>query len=165
MGLELKEIIHIPGGRVPVEANFDLSQLDFYGSYPLQEPVIVSGQVINRAGILLLEAQAETVLHLRCDRCGVPFLETMSLPMNHMLADRLEDSEQDEIILLDGTSLDLEQLVTEDIVLGMDSVHLCRETCRGRCPGCGADLNRDVCRCKPDPDPRWSALSALLEKE
>ena len=32
------------------------------------------------------------------------------------------------------------------------------------CPKCGADLNIGPCQCKPETDPRWAALSKLLNE-
>jgi len=40
---------------------------------------------------------------------------------------------------------------------------LCREDCQGICPGCGANLNQEACRCGEKPgDPRWEKLRELL---
>ena len=33
------------------------------------------------------------------------------------------------------------------------------------CPGCGANLNRETCRCKKQVDPRLAALAKLLPQE
>ena len=76
------------------------------------------GAVKNHAGLLVLTGTAETVLHVNCDRCGKPFLKPMSLSFEHMLADHLEDeeNENDEIVLLQGTVLDVSDAVTDDMV-------------------------------------------------
>ena len=59
-----------------------------------------------------------------------------------MLADHLEEeeSENDEIILLNGTVLDAGDAVTDDMVYGMDSSNLCKEDCKGRCYRCGKEM-------------------------
>ena len=33
------------------------------------------------------------------------------------------------------------------------------------CPGCGADLNVEPCRCKKEIDPRLAKLAQLLEQD
>jgi len=166
MLLDLKEIIQRPGGALPFAFELDLSDLEFYGIRPIAEPVRVSGEVRNHAGLLVMTGQAETTLHVNCDRCGKPFLRPMALPFEHMLADHLEDaeSENDEIILLNGTVLDAGDAVTDDMVYGMDSGNLCREDCKGRCFRCGKDLNEGPCGCKPELDPRMAVLAKLLEQ-
>ena len=82
-----------------------------------------------------------------------------------LVAQALEDEENDEIILLDGTELDLDQVVTEAFVLEMDTKNLCSDDCKGLCAKCGADLNLGPCGCRPEVDPRLAALAQLLDGE
>ena len=70
MLLNLASIIHTPGGIVPFSFSMDFSQSEFGGAYPAQELVLVSGQVRNEAGVLLLSAEMKTTLHCVCDRCA-----------------------------------------------------------------------------------------------
>ena len=166
MLLDLKQIIQHPGEVLPFTFDLDLSDLEFYGAHPIAEPVHVPGEVTNHAGRLVRTGPAETTLHVNCDRCGKPFLRKMTLPFEHMLADHLEDeeNENDEIILLNGTVLDAGDAVTDDMVYGMDSSNLCKEDCKGRCFRCGKDLNEGPCECKPEVDPRMAVLAKLLEQ-
>lgn len=164
MLLELKDIVQRPGAAKSFAFGLDLSEMEFYGTHPLAEPIRVSGEVRNHAGLLMMTGTAETTLHVNCDRCGKPFLKPLSLPFEHMLADHLEDEENDEIILLNGTVLDAGDAVTDDIVYGMDSSNLCKEDCKGRCFRCGKDLNEGPCDCKPELDPRMAVLAKLLEQ-
>ncbi|MBQ3089872.1 MAG: DUF177 domain-containing protein [Oscillospiraceae bacterium] len=163
MRLDLRGIIHLPGGVKTFEFDLDLSDLDFYGRKPICEPVHVKGKVENRADMLILEATASSELDLLCDACGKPFRRVKTIEVQRMLATELQDEEDDDIILLDGSILDAGEVFTTEFVLEMDTINLCREDCKGLCLGCGADLNTEPCQCKPDMDPRLSALSALLE--
>ena len=45
----------------------------------------------------------------------------------------------------------------------MDTKNLCSPDCKGLCPGCGANLNHEACRCKKAVDPRLAKLAQLLE--
>ena len=85
--------------------------------------------------------------------------------LDSLVAQALEDEENDEIILLDGTELDLDQVVTEAFVLEMDTKNLCSDDCKGLCAKCGADLNLGPCGCRPEVDPRLAALAQLLDGE
>lgn len=164
MRLELKDIIYVPGAAVSFDYELDLSELDFYGQRPFAEPVRVSGIVRNRAGLLELEGEAETNQHLHCASCGKPFQRRLTVPLHFLLATELENEEDEDILLLQGTGLELDQVTTEEVIFAMDTKSLCREDCKGRCPRCGKDLNEGPCGCKPEVDPRWAALSALLEQ-
>ena len=165
MRLDLNEIIHTPDARKDFRFELDLSDLDFYGSKPITRPVLAEGSVTNHAGALVLEGTARSVLDLTCDRCGEEFSREKVVHMDCLVAQELEDEENDEIFLLDGTELDLDEVVTTAFVLAMDTKNLCSDDCKGLCGGCGANLNFEPCRCKPEVDPRLAALAQLLDSE
>ena len=58
-------------------------------------------------------------------------------------------------------TLDLTDEVRETIILDFPNYPLCGEACRGLCPRCGVNLNREQCGCKPPETGRWSAFSGL----
>lgn len=164
MQLNLKDIINEPGAVRPFAFQLELSDLDFGGVRPIREPVSVKGQVRNMAGALLLEGTVSTTLHLSCDRCTKPFTREKVVPLETLLATELADeASEDEIILLDGDEVDLDEVATTAIVLAMESKNLCSEDCKGICAGCGVDLNIGTCRCNPEVDPRLAVLAKLLE--
>lgn len=163
MRLNLKSILSAPGAEMPFEFQLDLSELDFNGAYPVCEPVFVTGKVKNEAGALVLKAEAKTNLHLTCDRCAVPFQREKAVYYETLLATELEDEENDEILLLEGDELDAGEAVTTAFILDMDTKNLCSEDCKGLCPACGVNLNKGVCKCKRETDPRLAVLAQLLE--
>ena len=162
---DLRPILRTPGASLPFQFQLDLSGMDFYGARPFAHPVRVSGAVRNMAGALSLEGTAETTLELVCDRCLKPFSQDLALPVSTLLAEELEDEENDEIVLLQDGAADLDEIFTTALVLSMDAKHLCSEDCKGLCPTCGADLNLGPCQCRKEPDPRFAALAQLLDKE
>ena len=165
MILNLQKLINAPGERVEFQFEMDLSHVDFGGQCPAQDPVVVTGQVRNIAGMLQLEMEERTVLRSVCDRCLTPFLNPKEISYQCMLAQELAGEEDDEIVLLekDGT-LDVGELARTEFILEMDTKTLCSPDCKGLCPGCGVNLNREPCRCKKQVDPRWAALEQLLDK-
>lgn len=165
MRLDLRTIIHRPGAELPFEHTLDLSQVDLFGACPFAHPVHIHGLVRNRAGALELKAAVDTTLELVCDRCLKPFRQEMELPVEHLLAETLEEEEDDDILLLEDGQLDLDEVFTTDVILAMEPKHVCSEDCKGLCPKCGADLNEGPCRCKADVDPRLAVLAQLLDKE
>ena len=164
MRLDLRKIIHVPGASTPFDCQMDLTHLDFYGARPITRPLQVQGKVTNRAGALLLEGTASTVLDLTCDRCCKPFTREKSVVLDSLLATELENEDgEDEIILLENGAVDLDEVASTAFILAMDTTNLCSEDCKGLCSRCGADLNDGPCSCKPDVDPRLAALAQLLD--
>ena len=163
MRLDLRDIIHTPDAQKAFQFQLDLSGLEFYGRRPITRPVRAQGTVTNHAGALVLEGEARSVLSLVCDRCGQEFSREKTVILDSLAAQELEDEENDEILLLDGTELDLDEAVTTAFVLAMDTKNLCSDDCKGLCAKCGANLNQGPCSCRPETDPRWAALSQLLD--
>ena len=163
MRLDLRDIIHTPDASKFFRIELDLSQLDFYGEQPIPQPVLAEGRVTNHAGALVMEGTARSTLDLTCARCGKAFSREKVVALDNLVAQELEDEENDEIFLLEGTALNLDEVVTESFILAMDTKILCSDDCKGLCAKCGADLNLGPCRCRPETDPRWAALSQLLD--
>lgn len=166
MRLDLRDVILVPDAEKSFQCQVDLSDLEFYGRKPIVRPVLAQGRVVNHAGALVLNGTARSELDLVCDRCGKEFFREKVVPLDMLLADTLEQEDsEDEIFLLDGNELDLDELVTTAFVLAMDTKNLCSEDCKGLCAKCGADLNLGPCGCRPEVDPRLAALAQLLDKE
>ena len=165
MRFYLKDILHVPGASRSFSFALDLSDLDFYGQHPFSRPVQITGNVRNMADALLLKGEAVTTLDLICDRCLEPYTQDLRLSVENLLAETLENEENDEIILLEDGAVDLDEVFTSALVLGMDNKHLCTEDCKGLCPGCGVNLNWEPCRCQKEIDPRLAALAQLLDKK
>lgn len=165
MLLNVQRIINAPGERMDFQFEMDLSDVDFSGLYPAQDPVVVTGDVRNTAGMLLLQFTAGTVLRSVCDRCLKHFDNPKSVRCEYMLAERVEEEDNDEIIVLSDGAVDVGELARTAFILEMDAKTLCSEDCKGICPGCGVNLNQGSCTCKKEVDPRLAVLARLLEKD
>ena len=164
MKLDLKHIAREPGASLPFDHELDLSQVEWNGQRPFANAVRITGRVRNMAGAMVLNAKLSCVLSLVCDRCARPFEREKTVEYETLLALELANGESDDIVLLDGDGeLDLDGLMEEVFLLEMDTKNLCSEDCKGLCSGCGADLNREPCRCKKEIDPRLAKLAQLLE--
>jgi uncharacterized protein len=66
----------------------------------------------------------------------------------------------DDLVVLSASQhqLDLSPVIRETIVLNEPMIVLCSESCRGLCPVCGANWNRETCNHGEATDPRWDAL-------
>lgn len=58
--------------------------------------------------------------------------------------------------------IDLTPLIAEQVLLALPTRPLCSDACRGLCPSCGANLNRESCGCSADAgDPRMAIFRTL----
>lgn len=102
---------------------------------------------------------------MACRRC----LEPVGIELDHPvrlwfragISETEAEAEEDNVYALAPRSreLDLSAAVREHVVLAMPEYVMCKEDCRGLCPQCGTDLNRETCDCTAEPvDDRWAAL-------
>ena len=70
-----------------------------------------------------------------------------------------------EIGYYQDSSLVVDDVLREQVLLSLPAKTLCREECKGLCPRCGANRNTDSCSCEEVPaDARWSALGDLRSR-
>ncbi|MGN0544996.1 MAG: YceD family protein [Acutalibacteraceae bacterium] len=163
MFIDLEPLFNNIGMSQPFDYGMDMSEEEFWAGKPFQKQVRVSGEVRNRAGIVLIDAEASVEVFTDCDRCAASIERVYKVPISHTLVTSLNDEDNDELILVEDMHFDLDPLVREDIFLFLPNKILCREDCKGVCQFCGADLNVSQCSCKKPTDPRLEALRQLLD--
>ena len=79
---------------------------------------------------------------------------------------REERSEADDFVSIPSgeQKFSLDQYIYENLIVNIPMRIVCGEDCRGLCPTCGANLNKQSCSCDPKVDSRWEALAALKKK-
>jgi uncharacterized protein len=126
----------------------------------------------TNAGVLV-KAQLEGEAVEQCSRCltgvRVPvafeFAEEFFSSVQTETGAPLPPPEDPEAFRIDAQhTLDLEDAVRQFWTTALPMRVLCRPDCRGLCPRCGQDWNEGPCSCRPDGDPRWSALGQLAGK-
>lgn len=156
-----------PGSQLPFSAEFDFSDMDFGNCRPAASPVLASGQVVNTAGVLLLDAEISATLNAVCDRCTKSFDRQITIPVHAVLECDPESQQPDDLwtFTVVGNAVDLEDVIRTAFVFGIDNKMLCKPDCKGLCFRCGADLNLTQCTCKPEPDSRFAVLQQLLDEK
>ncbi len=141
--------------------------------FPVKCP-IKARVFIRRWGInVKINGQVETVLLLSCDRCleefpfeiqekiDVELQPIASLKVSHEEV-RLTKEELD-VIFFDGETIEVDEVIREQILLAVPMRKLCRAECRGLCPICGQNLNLKECGCKPKiKDSPFAILKKLV---
>lgn len=145
----------------------DLGRADVQGL----SPVACDGRIVRTDAGFLLDARLAWEQQVACDRCLAHFGEAREerlevlLVVGHAKTGAGEHELQEEdlgVMRVEGEVLETEPLIAEQVLISLPVKPLCRPDCAGLCPGCGADLNHEPCRCESKPtDPRWAALAAL----
>ncbi|MEG1706531.1 MAG: DUF177 domain-containing protein, partial [Clostridia bacterium] len=68
---------------------------------------------------------------------------------------------EEECYLLEGTKLNIQKAVEDEIVLALPISILCQENCKGLCPKCGINLNKSTCSCDTAKGNAFSVLKNI----
>ena len=101
---------------------------------------------------LIVQGTLAINLECRCARCGDSFVR------NILIADFCRSF----ALAAANDLINLTPEIREDILLALPMVAVCSDACRGLCGICGANLNRESCKCvRPEKKNSWKALDAL----
>ncbi|MEG0978531.1 MAG: DUF177 domain-containing protein [Oscillospiraceae bacterium] len=162
--VNLEQIFNNEGSQLPIEHKFDMSDYEVGGVKPIVSSILVTGIVKKSTGIVSVCAKAEFEYSNGCDRCATPVTRNYIVPVNHTLVTELNDESNDNFTVIPSMRLDLDELVTEDILLFLPSKFLCKDDCKGICAICGKNFNEGSCSCEKPIDPRLEVLKQLLDK-
>ena len=164
MILDLKRIFATDNSVLEINHTLDMSDVDFFGNYPLKTPVKITGNVSNRASVVSLNLNIEYTFAADCDRCGVFAQHNHTVMVDKLLATAIERQESDTIITVPDMKLDVDEFVYSEVILDLPSKHLCNDNCKGICFKCGKNLNEGECGCNTrEVDPRLAKLMELLD--
>ena len=142
--------------------------------YRIVEPVSLAFDIFKDKETFRLVGDVKSVLELPCSRCLESFrwpvdgqFDLRYQPHSHNTGDDEREIEEDDLTtaFYENDEIDLGQLMREQFYLSLPMKPLCSDDCKGLCPRCGKNLNRETCDCKRDwDDPRLAALRELRTK-
>ena len=116
----------------------------------------VCGKASSFSGRIEGAVHLDAVVDTKCARC----LKPLQLPVKM----DVEEVVGEEGVELEGTLLNMDNIVKNNIVVELPIRFLCKDDCKGICSSCGADLNITECNCKHEHfDERFAVLKKLLD--
>lgn len=117
----------------------------------------VFGSADNRTGKICIKLHIDAVVKTLCSRCLKPVEQEIKTDTCEYVGE--------EGVTLNGTVLDIDNIVKNNIVPLLPMHFLCSDDCKGICSMCGADLNVSQCDCNHEViDERFDVLRKLLEE-
>lgn len=153
-----------PGSRRAEQVRGALPGLAVTGSAVLEHSEVVADLVLEglAGSAVLAEGTVAAEWEGACRRCQEHIRGRVEVGVRELFEPQ---SDGQETYPLHGDQVDLEPLVRDAVVLELPQAPLCRESCQGLCPQCGANRNEIACTCETRvPDPRWAALDQLKEQ-
>ena len=140
-------------------------------SIAFDRPLIVRIEVYKAGEKFVLEGFSSGGLWLECDRCLKKYNRDLKHSFRLFFECTASDEDKIEVELgeddmevgfVDGESLDLDEIIQEQIYLSLPLKSLCQDDCKGLCPICGSDLNEMGCKCdKKQGHPGFLKLKKL----
>lgn len=138
----------------------------------LTHPIEGAIRLIHTTEGVLVSGQFHTEVELTCSRCLESFSTAIDFTLEEEFRPTIDISTgaklppvdgEDEATLIDGQhTIDLLEVMRQDILLALPPRPLCNPDCAGLCSQCGQNLNEGPCTCvQPLGDPRWEALRTL----
>jgi uncharacterized protein len=172
----------IPREGLDLQFEMDPATLDLEDSgVTFVAPIHVQSRLVAMDRTVYVSGAADAEVRLQCIRClvAIPFPGHASFQVNLEPQEsasgttpgewhELHPEELDEHTY-SGDTIDLPELVREQILLALPTYPLCHADCRGLCPQCGADRNRLSCRCvveeaRPPMTPFQERLKKIIKK-
>jgi len=124
----------------------------------VMEGVLVSGTVRGRAS-----GECVRCLDVIDQEVAVDVQELFTYP-ERVRAAEVEGDDEDEVRELVGDLIDFEPALRDAVVPALPFQPVCQADCPGLCSECGARLADDPGHAHDVVDPRWSALTRMLDE-
>lgn len=129
----------------------------------------VMGQITNN-GYMEMHLVAEVPYRTECARCLAPVEGMYRVELERLVAapgtlsqEQIDDN-VDKYVLIEGTSLDPDGEVRDEMIMDFPTKVLCSEDCPGLCPRCGKPRREGKCNCpEKERDPRWDVLAHYFD--
>ena len=113
-----------------------------------------AGKIVEVSGSL------RTTITSSCGRCLKPITSHLQIEVllcySELAGDEEDVAEEVELhsedlglISFSGTEIDLRPDIQQEIIMAIPQQLVCEDACKGLCPNCGIDLNREQCTCAP----------------
>ncbi len=118
---------------------------------------------------IIVDVSSDILAEFDCDRCTIRFEREINskYQMIYLINNNKSDTNDINVTFIDieTDKISLNNDVREFAILSIPMKKLCKEDCKGLCPGCGVDLNFEKCKCqKEEINPVWLPLIENKDK-
>lgn len=165
MQLDFTNLFNFDNEIVNIDYKLSLDDFEYSTYKPLKNGVFVKGKAYCKADVVYMDLNVAFDFFGVCDRCAEDFQKSYSFDLKKIVVQKLEneDDDFDDFVIVENNVLDLDDYIYQEIQLFLPQKMLCSDDCKGICPKCGKNLNKEKCNCEKDVDPRMAALLQLLD--
>lgn len=173
MYIDIGEIRKTDGQTFHFDLTVELPPLDVDNSeICFEKPLSISLDIRSTGKELIFTGKIKGDTQLVCNRCLERYGFCLDTDFKEEFCHasdldefREEGRNTDDIHVFEGNRINLEDIIRESVLLSIPMKSVCDEDCRGLCPVCGKNLNKDNCGCEiTTVDPRLADLKKYFER-
>ena len=158
------ELTRRPGQMSELEIDVELVTAMGQGlaAVPAGEVIEVNLRLESVHEGILATGEVDSTAKAECSRCLEPLKLAVEVDFQELFAYSLE---QEDDFLVQDEKIDLEQAITDAVVLSLPFKPVCSEDCLGLCPECGVKMAEDPNHVhQVEIDSRWSELESFRKE-
>ena len=175
MVLNISSLLSGEKNRIDIDYALPVSAEDMAGTVNLSgvtftAPAKVSGVITDNAGYMRMTLSVVLPYVALCARCACEVDGEFVMDFERTVVPKgmIEDAEEKEedFVVVENGMLDIDEQLSEILLLDFPTRVLCKEDCKGLCHKCGKDLNEGDCDCpKVDLNPAFAKLLSMFDEE
>lgn len=128
------------------------------------KPIVAKGELSNAGDVILLKANVSTEIERVCGRCLKDFVQPIVADVVEKFYPAGAEQIENDAFVYESDIVDIAESIRESLLLAVPLQSVCKSSCQGLCPICGADRNESDCGCDTTSvDPRLAALKQFIK--
>lgn len=166
MLVNLRKVFSRDENKKQLRVQFDFSGEDISYDAVFSQPVNAVLDLKRGPDEVFIRLHVTAKAQCTCARCLKLFEREFDFTQEFVVTPAILTESEPEIPVDGNYTLDVKQLVLQELSLAVPSVLLCREDCPGLCPVCGRPAEENCgCQTRQRVDPRLEILKQLLDND
>lgn len=164
MKIDINDVLVSEGEVFSAEYSGSFPEQEFLGQrYEFGGGVLVKADYFLDKRDIVVTGSFEGATMVSCSKC----LKEFEYPVSFKFTEYYKESPDEMDYAYEGYSIDLTQMLQDNMILSLPSRHVCSEICKGLCSKCGCDMNNQQCECEQEIDKTnpFYGLSELIDDE
>ena len=165
MIINLASALKHPGQSFSFSVEGIIDDIDLYGDViKVNNPVKVNGTIMYTGNNFVAKGSFAAEYTTSCALCFDEVNDKLNCEFveEYELGDEFENP---DIYSFTGSTVDITKMVTDNICLNLPLKHLCTDECKGLCPVCGGNLNKESCTCSKNVEQSGENSSSAMSKK
>ena len=161
--LDVSKALRYPGQEYPVSEDIAIEDMEFAGDPIAFTGVKLEGVLVGAGEEVSVQGTVTAQLHSRCVRCLEEVTMDVSTRVEAVFA-RKPDPDDPDLYCFEASTIELTDAARDALIMEIPMTILCSEDCRGLCPVCGVNRNKESCTCQEGGEVTnpFAALKAIV---